>query len=59
MLRECGIIREKHCRASEILKKGEGKLVYTDGISSKLLFSSSISILGKKSKSGYLRSPIG
>ena len=32
MLKNCGIIREKHCRAPGILRRGEGKLSCTNGL---------------------------
>jgi len=31
MLKDCGVIRERHCRAAAILRRGEGKLAFTDG----------------------------
>jgi len=55
ILKESGVVRQKHCRAAKPLKKGQGKLVYTNGITLSEFKNFSLSELGSKSKSTYIR----
>lgn len=48
MLKKCGLTRDKHCRAASVLRQGEGKLMFTDGGSSKNATSRIYSLLMEK-----------
>jgi len=52
MLKKCGMVRAKHCRADETLRQGAGKLMHTDGEVTKNASTRVYSMLAEK-KSKY------